>query len=425
MSARETSAEPRRASLSPGQEVADRYRVDAVLGEGASGVVYLARREGEGEGERLALKVIHRHLCGDRQIYRRFHREASILKRLDGPHLVRLLDFVEHDGLLMIALEYVEGTSLEALLEREAPLDPGRAVEIGLQICAALEAAHAAGVVHRDLKPGNVLLQAAPSDTVGAEGAEPAPPRIKVVDFGLAKVVHGEHMTTGLTEQDMIFGTPEYMAPEQVQGEEADMRCDIYALGCILYEMTVGKPPFPRRTAIAAMTAHLSEQVAPPRAARADGAVSSALEAVILRALAKRPDDRYPSARAFAEALAACRIEGRLVLPDAVSITDLDLRRSALDALEHSPTIPSDPPSDTPTPPPPEGREPGLTRTLPVRSAPPGMKPVRRPAPDVKVAEPPRKPATARRLSDGALWVLIAVVFATIGIAIGTLVGRR
>lgn len=419
MSTRDTLAETRRNALSPGQEIAGRYRVDAVLGEGASGVVYLARREGEGEGERLALKVIHRHLCGDRQIYKRFHREASILKRLEGPHLVRLLDFVEHDGLLMIALEYVEGASLEALLAREAPLDPGRAVEIGLQICAALEAAHAAGVVHRDLKPGNVLLQAA---RAGTEGAEPAPERIKVVDFGLAKVVHGEHMTTGLTEQDMIFGTPEYMAPEQVQGEEADLRCDIYALGCILYEMTVGKPPFPRRTAIAAMTAHLSEQVPPPRAARADGALSSALEAVILRALAKRPDDRYPSARAFAEALAACRIEGRLVLPDAVSITDLDLRRSA---LEHSPTIPSDPPSDTPTPPPPEGREPGMTRTLPVRSMPPGMKPVRRPAPDVKVAEPPPKPARARRLSDGALWALIAVVFAAIGIAIGTLVGRR
>ena len=409
MSDRSSTTEPGRR-LAAGQRVAERYQIESVIGEGASGVVYLARGEGD---ERLALKVIHRHLCGDRQIYKRFHREAAILKRVEGPHVVRLLDFVEHDGLLMIALEYVEGASLEELLAREAPLDPGRAVEIALQICAALESAHGAGVVHRDLKPGNVLLQRAPGDGAAA-------PRIKVVDFGLAKVVHGEQMTTGLTEQDMIFGTPEYMAPEQVRGEEADLRCDVYALGCIVYEMAVGKPPFPRRTAMAAMTAHLAEAPQPPRMARPDGGVSSALEAVILRALAKKPEDRYPGARAFAEALAACRIEDRVVArPGAVDITDPDLRRTG---FEHSPTIPSDPPSDMPTPIPPGGKTLGLAVTLPVDSAPPGLKPAPRPPPDVKVAAPAPRP---RRLSDQALWIVIAVVFAAIGIAIGTLVGRR
>ncbi|EYF03314.1 serine/threonine-protein kinase [Chondromyces apiculatus] len=419
MSAPHDESGARRAGFLPGQRVADRYRIDAVLGEGASGVVYLAQAEGSEGGGQVALKVIHRHLCGDRQVHKRFHREAVILKRLESPNLVRLLDFVEHDGLLMMALEYVDGVSLEALLEREAPLDPGRAVEIALQIGAALSAAHGAGIVHRDLKPANVLLERVPQgESQGESQSVPAVPRVRVVDFGLAKVVQGEQMTTGLTEQDMIFGTPEYMSPEQVRGEEIDPRCDIYALGCILYEMSVGKPPFPRRTAMASMTAHLGEEVPLPRATRRDGAISSALEAVILRALAKRPQDRHADARALTEALVACRSGDRVVASPG-SVTISDMRRSA---LEHSPTLPSDPPSDMPTPLPPPRAPAGFAETLPVDSAPPGGKPAARPAPQVHVARPP---PVRKGLSDKVLWLLIAVVFAAIGIAIGTLVGQR
>jgi serine/threonine-protein kinase len=412
MSAREPSPEERRLSLSPGQRLADRYVIEATLGEGASGIVYLARCDGEPE-ERVALKVIHRHLCGDRQIYKRFHREAAILKHLEGPQIVRLLDFMEHDGLLMLALEYVHGTSLEALLQEEAPLPPGQAVEIALQVCAALESAHAAGVIHRDLKPGNVLLQrAAPAEDGEDKGPDTVvPARLKVVDFGLAKVVHGEQMSTGLTEQDMIFGTPEYMAPEQVRGDELDARCDIYALGCILYEMAVGTVPFKKRTPIAIMTAHLTEEVPPPRSSRRDGGLSAGLEAVILRALAKRPEDRYESAGAFAEALAACRPEARIVArPGSVTMTELSLRRTA---FEHSPTMPGEPPPGAP--PSRRAKDVGLAATLPVDSAPPGPKVPR---------QRPVAPQRRQRMSDRALWIVIAVVFAALGIAIGTLVGR-
>src|SRR5262249_22009264 len=136
------------------------------------------------EGDRVALKVIHRSLCGDRQIYTRFKREAAILRRLEGPFLVKPLDFIEHDGVLILALQYVEGKPLDKVLTERGPISLDEAVEITRQICAALGAAHAAGVVHRDLKPANVLIEKPAPDRPGI--------RVRVVDFGLAKVVQGE-----------------------------------------------------------------------------------------------------------------------------------------------------------------------------------------------------------------------------------------
>src|SRR5262249_23897596 len=155
-----------------------------------------------------------------------------------------------------IALEYVEGTSLDAMLCDTPRLDPAQAIEIMLQICAALGSAHAAGIVHRDLKPANVLIEK-PSvpDSGSGRGALPG----RVVDFGLAKVVQGEPRITGLTEAGMIFGTPEYMAPEQVRGEEVDHRSDLYSAGVILYQMVVGEVPFKRKSAILTMTAHITD----------------------------------------------------------------------------------------------------------------------------------------------------------------------
>ena len=227
------SEAPAKSSRLPaGRVVAGRYRVESLIGEGVQGVVYLARRDGDhdgAEGDSVALKVIHRHLSGNPQIAKRFHREAKILRQLEGEHIVRLYDFFEEDGLLMIALEHVEGTSLEAMLAERRPLDLDVAIEIILQVCAALGVAHANGVVHRDLKPANVLVQRPASErgpVIG--GARPAASargiRVKVVDFGLGKVLHGGQMSTGLTEQGMIFGTPEYMAPEMARGDECDAR---------------------------------------------------------------------------------------------------------------------------------------------------------------------------------------------------------
>jgi serine/threonine-protein kinase len=293
--------------------------IGAVLGEGATGVVYRAHREPD--GERVALKIIHRHLCSDEQIFKRFRREADILKRIEGQHIAKVYEIVEENGLLIIVLEYVEGPSLEAILKTSPP-DVDQAVEIILQVCAALGAAHAAGVIHRDLKPANVIVERFTSRTTGL--------RVRVVDFGLAKVVRGDSArapATALTQRDMIFGTPEYMAPEQVRGDEIDLRADLYAAGVMLYELVVGKVPFSGRSTLATMEAHVRDEVPHPRSARGGQSVPPSLAAVILRALAKEPQARYPSARAFAEALTAAWSERLVITPSApaagTSIEDL------------------------------------------------------------------------------------------------------
>jgi eukaryotic-like serine/threonine-protein kinase len=278
----------------PAGQVCGDYRIESVLGEGVSGVVYVAEGA-SGQRGRVALKVIHRHLVNDRQINRRFHREASILKQLYCPNLVRLLDFGElDDGVLFMALELCEGRSLADLVEN-APIDPVRAVAIVKQICNALEAAHASSIVHRDLKPSNVIVQQV-SDTEE---------RARVLDFGMAKVLRGDPMDSLnlLTEQNMVFGTPEYMAPEQARGDEVDRRCDVYATGVILYEMLTGTTPFRAATPVAVMTAHLSDPPAPPSQQAPALRLLPALEAVVLHALAKNPRQRYASARALSDAL--------------------------------------------------------------------------------------------------------------------------
>ncbi len=286
-------------ALPPGHVVADRYRIESVLGDGASGVVYVAERVRDGEdapGERVALKVIHRHLVRDPQISRRFVREASILRKLRCPNLVPLLDFGEtHEGVLYMALELVEGQALDQLM-REGPLDLQRSVAIVQQVCAALESAHAAGIVHRDLKPGNVIIE---------PERQGEPERARVLDFGMAKVLRGDgnDSLTALTEQNMVFGTPEYMAPEQARGDEVDARCDVYAAGVMLYELLTGSVPFESSTPIGMMTAHLMQDPPPPSDRAPARSISPALEAVVLHALAKRTADRYPSAAALSGAL--------------------------------------------------------------------------------------------------------------------------
>ncbi|WP_437279440.1 serine/threonine-protein kinase [Sorangium sp. So ce375] len=410
-----TSQQPAPDRLPAGQRVASRYTVESVIGEGASGVVYRASRDED--GQRVALKVIHRHLTGTPQIFRRYHREAAILECVEGPHVVRMLDFVEESGLLVIALEHIDGSSLEELLRDHAPIEIDLAIEIALQICSALETAHAAGVVHRDLKPANVLIER----PGGPAGAAPSPlaGRVRVVDFGLAKVVHGEQPTTGLTEKDMIFGTPEYMAPEQVRGEDVDPRSDVYALGCILYEMAVGAVPFSKRTPIAVMTAQIAEPPPPPRASERSGLISAGLEAVILRALAKSPSERHPSARAFADALRACREERRVVhhtpasLANAVSITELALERTGLDYAA---------PSNDGVSAPGVGHvgQPVMPRESAVGKA----------LPRTTVAVLRETPATAAPTAGGTsreviLWTVVAILCATAGIVVGTLFGAR
>jgi serine/threonine protein kinase len=281
--------------LSSGRRLAGKFEIVGVLGEGATGIVYDARRIAE--GDRIALKVIHQHLAGDAQIRGRFAREAAILRRLVGEHLCPILDFGEASdprregaGLMYLALPRIAGPTLDELRKSEGTLLLSRAVDIVLDVCEALTEAHAQGVIHRDLKPGNVILR--DND------------RAVVVDFGMAKIITGGGTgTTALTQHNMVFGTPEYMAPEQARGDEPDARCDVYATGIILYELLTGAVPFAGTTPLSVLTAHMTAIPQPPRQRAPHRDISPALEAVALHAIAKKPADRYATARALAASI--------------------------------------------------------------------------------------------------------------------------
>ena len=283
--------------LSAGRKLGVRFEILGVLGEGGTGIVYDARRIAE--GDRVALKVIHHHLAGDAQIRGRFTREAAILRRLEGDRLCPVLEFGELPdprregvGLLYMALMRVDGPALDAVLKKDGPLPIDRVVAIVLDVCAALQEAHAYGVIHRDLKPSNVLLREGDSAVV--------------VDFGMAKIVTGGGTgTTALTQHNMVFGTPEYMAPEQARGDELDARCDLYAAGVMLYEMLAGGVPVSGATPLSVLTAHLTASPVAPRERAPERGISPALEAVTLHALAKDPAERYATAAALATAIGA------------------------------------------------------------------------------------------------------------------------
>jgi eukaryotic-like serine/threonine-protein kinase len=288
-----TPSGPLRTGRRPqkGDIVDGRFLLTSMLGEGYSGVVYAAVEQPTGHD--VALKFIHRDLLTDRQVRTRFYREAAILRRMQGGNVVSLRSFGEHDGLLYMALDRAPGESLEMLLTRDAPLDVHRSVDIAMQIASALAQAHSADVVHRDLKPGNVMIDR------GRDGRD----RVLVLDFGMAKVLQGDGAGSALTEQNMIFGTPQYMSPEQAKGEDLDGRCDIYAVGVILYELLTGTVPFAGKPPMATMTAQLTEKPMAPRTRAPHREISPALEAVVMGALEKGRQDRYQSASALHEAL--------------------------------------------------------------------------------------------------------------------------
>jgi eukaryotic-like serine/threonine-protein kinase len=267
------------ATIEPGQVLAQRYKIQRLLGRGGMGAVYLA--DDEVLGELVALKVISSAFASDEQaMVTRFRREAAAARKVSAPTVIRIHDLGEaRPGLLYLSMEYFAGRTLAELIAQRGivPLDDAK--DILKQVTSGLEAAHAAGVIHRDLKPSNVL--------VGERGA------VKIIDFGLATT----GMAEGLTATGAILGTPHYMAPEQIRGKAVDARTDIYALGALAYHLICGRPPFHGDNAIAIGFAHLSEPVVPPSQIRKD--VPAALDAAITSALAKAPDDRPSSARAF------------------------------------------------------------------------------------------------------------------------------
>ena len=269
------------------------HRIERLLGVGGMGEVYLATRP---DDERVvALKVVSPRIAGDDRFRRRFERESRLARGLRHEHVVGVHDAGESEGRLYLSMDYVDGVDLGAVLADRGRLDPGNAALIVEQVGGALDAAAGQGLVHRDVKPGNIFLE-----------ADREAPYAYLGDFGLSKHVAS---TSGLTRTGHWVGTVDYASPEQLQAAEVDRTTDVYALGAVLYRMLAGEVPYPRDRDLDKMLAHLSEP--PPLPSVAAASIPARFDAVIARAMAKRPADRYPSAGALAaDALAAAREAG-------------------------------------------------------------------------------------------------------------------
>ena len=273
-----------------GRVLQGRYRLTDRLGQGGMGTVYRAVHTLMDKP--LAVKILRGELATDADAVARFHREARSASRLDHDHCIRVNDFGQtEDGLLYLAMELLEGRSLGQRIV-ESRMSVTEAASTAQAIALALEHAHEAGVIHRDLKPDNVFL------AQRSRGRE----IVKVLDFGLAKLASDSGKSRSITRDGTIFGTPEYMAPEQAQGEALDNRTDLYSLGVLLYRLATGELPFRGDTFVAVLTKHVREAPRPPR--EVNPAIPPGLEAVILRCMEKRSADRYASASEVAEALA-------------------------------------------------------------------------------------------------------------------------
>jgi beta-lactam-binding protein with PASTA domain len=270
--------------VEPNTIIDGRYRVLSRLGSGGMADVYLA--EDQLLGRSLAVKVLHHHFAEDQEFVERFRREASSAAGLSHPNIVAIFDRGEWDGTYYIAMEYVPGRSLKELVREQGPLEPVVAIDIVTQILQAARFAHARGVIHRDLKPHNVILD--------EEG------RARVTDFGIAQAGASEMTMTG-----SIMGTAQYLSPEQAQGHAVSAPSDLYAVGVILYELLTGAVPFDGDTAVAIAFKQVSAQPFAPSVA--NPAVPSVLDEIVLRALAKDPAMRYGSAEEFIVALRAAR----------------------------------------------------------------------------------------------------------------------
>jgi serine/threonine-protein kinase len=243
-----------------------------------------------------AIKLIRPECAGDTEMLRRFEREVQAATQLNHPNVLQVYDYGHtDDGTFFYAMEYLSGLNLDDLIERHGPLPAARAVHLLRQVCGALKEAHALGLIHRDVKPGNVMVCRFGQrlDVV------------KLLDFGLVQVTGPSDEDARLTKVGRILGTPAYMSPEQVTGETSlDARTDLYSLGATAYYLLTGQPPFVRPSVVATLCAHATEAVVPLR--HLQPRVPLDVEAVVMRCLAKEPDGRYPHAGGLEEALAQC-----------------------------------------------------------------------------------------------------------------------
>jgi hypothetical protein len=329
--------------FTPGMRIAG-CRIEAVAGRGGMGVIYRAT---ELRLDRpVAVKLIAADRAAEPAFRERFERESRLTAAIDHPNVIPVYAAGEEAGRLYLVMRYVAGTDLRSLLERDGRLAPARAADVVAQVGAGLDAAHQAGLVHRDVKPANILI---------AGGGH-----VYLSDFGITRVVDSE---TRLTDSDGWVGTVDYMAPEHLEGGETDARTDVYALGCVLFTALTGAPPYRRDTVPATITAHLHE--APPRPSQAAG-VPQEFDAVVARALAKRPADRYPSAGDLGRAAAAAARGER--------VTEVE------QSVARGPAAPPPPPPPLPAPEPPTAAAP--TRHMP----PPPAGPPTPAAPTVRLA---------------------------------------
>ncbi|MDB4937346.1 MAG: Serine/threonine protein kinase PrkC, regulator of stationary phase, partial [Labilithrix sp.] len=279
-----------------GRTIAGKFEIETLVGQGAMGAVYKARQVTL--GTTLAIKVLHRQLAGEPMFAARFLREAQAASRVDHPSSMRVIDFGEEpDGLLYIAMEYVHGKTLAQIIEADSPLPVARIVDIACQALAALAVAHDIGVIHRDLKPENIMVLDGPDDEGRRHDI------VKVCDFGVAKLLEGGSRAPSVTAQGVVVGTPEYMSPEQARGDALDARSDIYAMGVLLFHLMTGKVPFDSSTAFGTAFMHVNDEPTRPRLL--NPGVDSRLEAICLKAMRKRPEDRHASARELRSELRA------------------------------------------------------------------------------------------------------------------------
>jgi serine/threonine protein kinase len=271
--------------ITPGQRFAVRYEVKEVLGVGGMGMVFKAV---DSElGEVIAIKTLKQDLLSqDASALERFKSEIRLARRISHRNVVRTHDLGEFSGVYFITMEYVEGTTLKELIKKRGRLPIPATLTVAKQLCRALEVAHEQGVIHRDIKPQNMVVE--PSGV------------LKVMDFGIARLAKRQ---SGMTEQGMVVGTPEYMAPEQLMGAEIDARADIYAAGCVIYECLAGAPPITAENQFS-LVAKLLEQT-PVAPNQVNSEVSGPLSELVMRCLSKQPADRPQTALELHDLLAA------------------------------------------------------------------------------------------------------------------------